>query len=69
MDKCINNTFIALTQPFIKNTLSKKNTIFLALLMFHDTRVLNPKKDFRVLSCVIYNIMDDYVCIYYLACQ
>ena len=37
--------------------------------MFHDTRAENPRKYFRVLSCVIYTIIDHYVCIDYLACQ
>ena len=37
--------------------------------MFHDTRVKNPNKYLRLLSCVIYTIIDNYVCIDYLACQ
>ena len=41
----------------------------LALLMFHETRGGNPKKYFKVLSCVIYTIIENYVCIDYLACQ
>ena len=35
VDKFMNHMFGALTQPFIKNTLSKNNTSILALLMFH----------------------------------
>ena len=35
VEKCTNNTFGALTQPFIKNKLLKNNTSLLALLMFH----------------------------------
>ena len=65
----MNNTFGALTQPFIKRTSSKNNTSVLQLLMFHETRVLKPKKAFKVLSCVIYTIIDDCVCIDYLSCQ
>ena len=37
--------------------------------MFYETRVLNPNKCFRVSSCVIYTIVDNYVCINYLARQ
>ena len=37
--------------------------------MLHDTRGEKPKKYFRVLSCVIYSIIENNVCIYYLACQ
>ena len=39
----------------------------LELLLFYDTRADNPNKDFRVLSCVIYTIIINYVCIYYQA--
>ena len=66
---CINDTFGALTQPFIKNTITEDNTSILALLIFHDTIVTKPRKHFRVLSCVIYTIIDHYICIGYLACQ
>ena len=68
MEKCINTTFGEITQPFIKATLSKKNTSVLALIMFYETRGDNPKKYFRVLSCVVYKIIKNYVYIDYLAC-
>ena len=69
MEKCINTTFGEITQPFIKATLSKKNTSVLALIMFYETRADNPKKAFRVLSCVMYTIIKKCVCIDYLAYQ
>ena len=59
-------TFGEITQPFIKNTLSKKNTRVLALIMFYETIGDNPKKYFRLLSCVIYTIIKNYVFIYYI---
>ena len=59
-------TFVEITQPFIEATLPKKNTSVLELIMFYDTRADNPRKAFRVLSCVIYNIMKNYFCIDYL---
>ena len=37
-----------------------------AVLMFYETRK-SPKKAFKVLSCVIYTIINNYVCIDYLA--
>ena len=37
----------------------------LALLIFYETRKC-PKKFFKVLSCVIYTIIRNYVCIDYL---
>ena len=36
--------------------------------MFYETRK-NTKKSFKVLSCVIYTIINNYVCIDYLACE
>ena len=57
MNKCMNNTFGSLTQPFIENTMIENSTSVLELLMSHDTRAKNQKKDFRVLSCVIYTII------------
>ena len=47
----------------------KKNTSVLALIMFHETIGKKPRKAFRLLSCVIYTIIENYVCIDYLACQ
>ena len=37
--------------------------------MFYDTGADNPKKYFKVLSCVIYAIIKHYVCIDYVAFQ
>ena len=62
-------TFGEVTQPFIKSILKKRNTSVLALIIFYDTRADNPKKYFIVLSCVIYTIIKNYVCIDYLACK
>ena len=62
-------TFCEITKPFIKSILSKNNTSVLALIMINETRSYNPKKAFGVLSCVIYNIIKNYVWIDYLACQ
>ena len=59
-------TFVAITQPHIRTILEKNNTRVLALLMFYDT-ISNPKKIFKVLSCVIYTIIINYVFIHNLA--
>ena len=67
--KCMNNTFGALTQPFIKRISSKNNTSVLQLIIFHETRWLKPNKAFRVLSCAIYTILINYLCIEYLDCK
>ena len=49
--------------------MTKKNTIFLSLLMFHETRGSKPGKYFIVLSCVIYTTIDNYFYIDYLDFQ
>ena len=66
--KCMHTTFGEITQPFIKSTLSQNNTSVLALTIFYKTISDNPKKDFRVLSCVIYTMIKNYVCIDCIAC-
>ena len=66
VETCMYTTFGEITQPFIKATFSKKNTSVLALIIFYDTRAYNPKKYFRALSCVIYNMIKNFVCIDYL---
>ena len=55
--------FGAITQPFIKKKMTKNNTNVLELLIFHETRAKKPNKSFIMLSCVIYTITDNYVCI------
>ena len=54
-------TFGATTQPPIRATFSKKKTTVLALLMFYETRA--DEIAYRVLSCVIYTIIKNQVCI------
>ena len=69
VEKCMFTTFGEIKKPFIKAKLEKNNTSVLALIMFYETRADNPKKAYRVLSCVIYTTIKNYVCIDYLACQ
>ena len=63
---CLNNTFGSDTNILINKTLMKRNTRVLALVVFYELGNINPRKNFKVLSCVIYTIIDRYVCIYYL---
>ena len=75
-----NNVFITQVETFvgyyfsirtmknITNFLMKKNTSVMALIMIYENNEEIPKK-FRVLSCVVYNLIDNYVCIEYLSCQ
>ena len=41
----------------------------LALVIFYESGKTNPRKMFRVLSCVIYTIIDKYICIDYLGTE
>ena len=65
----MNDKFGTTTQPAIKNVTKNNNTCVLELVMFYETRHKNTTGDFIVLSCVIYDIIKNYVCIDYIACQ
>ena len=49
--------------------LLKPNTRLLALVMFFGNGKNDAKKMFKVLSCVIYTILSNYVCIDYLGSE
>ena len=66
--KCMKITFGAITQPHISKILAKYNTRVLALFIFYET-IKNPRKVFKVLSCIIYTIIRHYICIDYLASE
>ena len=53
----------------IKDCLSKKNTRVMALIIFYENNGEDPKKLYKVLSCVVYSIIENYVCIDYILCQ
>ena len=67
VEKYMYDTFGEITQHFIKATLSKENTSVFTLIMFYETGEENHRKYFKVLSCVIYTVIKNYVCIDYLA--
>ena len=69
MKACLNNAFGADTNKHINKTLMKRDTIVLALVVFYELGNTNPRKMFKVLSCVIYKIIDRYVCIDYLGTE
>ena len=66
MKAFLNNTFGADTNKNINKTLLKRNTRVLVLVVFYELGNINPRKMFKVLSCVICKIIDRYVCIDYL---
>ena len=53
----------------IRNVTRKKDTCIIALVIFYETKTKNPIELYRVLSCVFYSIIDNYVCIDYLCCN
>ena len=67
VENCMFTAFGEITQPFIKSTMLKNYTSVLALIMFYEKR--GDKKAYKVLSCVIYTIIKNYVCIDYIAFQ
>ena len=53
----------------IRDFMKKNNTCVIALIFFYENKEAKPKKVYRVLSCVLYYLIYNYVCIEYLACQ
>ena len=47
----------------------KKKTSIMVIIIFYENIGKDTITVYRVLGCVVYNIIDNYVCIYYLACQ
>ena len=69
MKTCLSNTFAADNNRHINKTLMNRYTRVLALVVFYELGTFNPIKMFKVLSCVIYTIIDRYVCIDYLGTE
>ena len=53
----------------IIDVMRKKDTCVIALVMFYESKTKNPIKFYRVLSFVLYYIIENYFCINYLCCQ
>ena len=68
VEKFLRDTFHPNTMKKIRNVMRKKDTCVIALIMFYESKKI-PMKVYRVLSCVIYYIIENYVCIEYLCCQ
>ena len=47
----------------------KKDACVIALVTFYETKTKNPTKVYRVLICVFYYVIVNYVCIDYLCCN
>ena len=58
-------SFSGTTMMPIKKVLKKENTCVLSLLMFYENR---KNMILKVLSSIVYYIMEHYVCVDYLCC-
>ena len=68
-EKILKETFNSSAMSGIKKIIGKDNTCVIALVMFYENITMNPMKVFRVLSCVVYSVIDHYVFVGYLCCQ
>ena len=63
---CLSSTFGADSIKQINLILNKRNTIVIALIMIYEHGSSSTIKIFKVLICVVYTIIEKYVCIDYL---
>ena len=63
---CLKDTFGADTVKQINIILKKRNTRVIALIMIYELGSYSTIKVFKVLSCVVYKMIEKYVCIDYL---
>ena len=69
VEKYLSVSFHEKKMETIKDCLRKKNTYVMELVIFYENNGLKPKKVYRVLSCVVYSPIENYVCIEYILCQ
>ena len=69
VEKLLSVSFHKNTVETIKYCPRKKNTCGLALIFFYEDNGEKLKKVYKVLSCVVYYLIENYVCIDYLLCQ
>ena len=53
----------------IKNSMIQKNTSVMALVLIYENNGKDTKIVYIVLSCVVYNLIENYVCIDHILCQ
>ena len=57
------------TTEGIRFFMRKKDTYFIVLIMFYETKTDNPIKVYMVLSFVLYSVIDNNVCIDHKCCH
>ena len=68
VEKCLDYSFYIRTMKTIKNVLMDNNTSVMSLIMINE-KMEKYKKIYSVLSCVVYTLIENYVCIDYMSCQ
>ena len=69
MKACLGNIFGADTNKHINKILLRHNTRVIALIVNYEHGSFKTKKLFKVLSFIIYTIIDKYFCIDYLCTE
>ena len=69
VQKCLSCYFSIETMKNIRYCMLEKNTSVMELILIYETFETAIRKLYRVLSCVVYTIIDNYGCIEYLSCQ
>ena len=69
IQKSLGCYFPTKTMKAIRYCLMNKNTYVMAIIMIYENSGKNIGKVYRVLSCVVYTLIDNYVCIDYLSCK
>ena len=69
VENLLKATFNESTIETIIDFIRKKDTCVIALILFYENKGEKQKNIYRVLSCVLYYLIDNYVYIDYLLCQ
>ena len=69
VEKCLSVSFHSGTMETNRYCLKENNKCVMALIIVYENNGIKPKKVYRELSCVVYSLVDNYVCIDYLLFQ
>ena len=61
-----NPKFIQNNTEGINSVIRKKHACVIVLVMFYVNKTTHPIRVYRVLRCVLYSVIENHVCIYYL---
>ena len=69
VEKCLCCSFSTKTMKTIRDCLLNDNKYDMVLIMIYENSGKYIIKLYRVLSCVVHTLIENYVCIDYLLCQ